>query len=195
MRTRSPLLILACAFALSSWTLTLRAQTNASPSEPSHEKDKKHGLELRISDEDELPKDIADKLTSDQLYQLMLQRAQHPNSDIPGQVPLIVAIVFGCPVAIVAIILYYRHRKNRLLHDTLAKAIEKGAPIPPELLAPDKPRKSDLRRGLTLVAIGVGVTIFFVAEREDAWGLGMIPLLIGIGYLIAWKLEQKKQMQ
>ena len=149
---------------------------------------------IQIDGSDDEGDALSNQLTADQVFQLEKIRAT--KGEIPGHAPLIVAIVFGCPVAIVAILLFYRYRKNVLLHRTLAAMIEKGTPIPPGLLADEKEKKaprSDLRRGVMLTAIGAGLAIFFLAQKEDAWGLGMIPLLIGAGYLIMWRLEQKKQ--
>src|SRR5258706_2251251 len=42
---------------------------------------------------------------------------------------------FRSPVIILALFFYFRHRRNRMLHDTLRAMVEKGVPIPPELLA------------------------------------------------------------
>ena len=185
--------------AVLSLTLATGALADEPSSEPSSNappaEHKAHGMRVNISTDDEeaVPKEVADKLSPEQLFKLMALREER-HRDVPGAAPLIVAIVFGMPVAIVALVLVYRYRKNAMLHRTLAAMIDKGVPIPPELLQPDKPRKSDLRRGLTLIAAGAGLVVFFIADKDyDAWGLGLIPLLIGVGYLIAWKLEEKKQ--
>jgi hypothetical protein len=186
-------------------TLSLTLATAALADEPSVEpssnappvEQKEHSVGIKIStdDEDAIPKNIADKLTSDQLFQLMQTRLQqHP--DVPTLAPVIVAITFGCPVVIVAVVLIYRYRKNVMLHRTLAAMIDKGVSIPPELLQPERPDrapKSDLRRGLTLMGVGAGLIVFFAFSARNAIGIGFIPLLMGVGYLIAWKLEQKKQ--
>lgn len=138
----------------------------------------------------EIPKEIVEKLNADQLYELM-QIKMDKSADVPMLVPVIVGIVFACPVAIVAVILWYRHRRNAMLHKTLAAMIDKGVPIPPELLHPEQPRRSDLRRGVILIALGLGIVVFFLGQKDNAWGLGFIPLLIGVGYLITWKMEQR----
>jgi hypothetical protein len=49
-----------------------------------------------------------------------------------------------------------------------------------------------MRRGVVLMAIGLGIMVFFGAVSgwsEGVWALGMIPFLIGAGYLTVWKLE------
>jgi hypothetical protein len=103
--------------------------------------------------------------------------------------------IFGAPVLIVAVILYFGFSKTRMQHRTIRMLAEKGQPIPPGLLAPPTPAvklRSDMRRGVVLTMIGIGVMLFLGAVNEwegGAWSLGLIPFLIGAGYLIVWKLE------
>jgi hypothetical protein len=184
-------LIATLGLALATATLAQEPESNAPSAE---QKGHRVGIKISTDDENAIPKEVADKLTPDQLFQLMQTRMQQP--EVPSLAPLIVAIVFGCPVAIVAVVLIYRYRKNVMLHRTIAAMIDKGVPIPPELLQPARPAptpKSDLRRALVLMGVGVGLIFFFVFAEREAIGIGFIPLLIGVGYLIAWKLEQKKQ--
>src|SRR5687768_7798376 len=117
----------------------------------------------------------------------------------------ILLIVFGCPVAIVGLVAYFRARKQNQLHDTLRVMIEKGVPIPPELLRPpitagevseadkddDDPRTA-LRQGLFLIALGLGICIWLFIKSSDSWGLGFIPLLIGLSFLAEWRIEKAK---
>jgi hypothetical protein len=119
--------------------------------------------------------------------------------DIPAMVlPLVVVVflaVFGAPVLIVAVIMYFGFSKNRMMHRTVRMMVEKGQPVPPALLAPPPPaqrQRSDMRRGVVLVMVGVGLMVFFAAENDwegGSWALGIIPFLIGVGYLLVWKLE------
>ena len=121
------------------------------------------------------------------------------SEDIPAFVIPIVAItmftIFGAPVLIVAFIMYFGFSKSRMQHRTIRMLAEKGQPIPPELLAPPTPavrKRSDVRRGVVLAMIGVGMMLFFGATTEwegGSWTLGLIPFLIGAGYLVVWKLE------
>jgi len=144
-----------------------------------------------------IPQEIVDKLSPEQvfeLYQMEIQKAQGGVKSIPALAAVITGIVFACPVLVVAVVMIFRLRRQAMLHKTLDAMIEKGVPIPPELLAHEQPRRpSDLRRGIVLVATGFGVAAFLILDKDKAWGLGLIPLLIGIGYLIVWKLDQRKQ--
>jgi hypothetical protein len=121
--------------------------------------------------------------------------------EIPGIVVPIVAItlltVFGAPVLIVGLIMYFSFSKSRALHRTVRMMVEKGQPVPEALLNPPpaQRQRSDLRRGVVLSMIGVGVMAFLGAASDwegGAWTLGLIPFLIGVGYLLVWKLDTKK---
>jgi hypothetical protein len=122
------------------------------------------------------------------------------SGDIPEQVFPIVGItmltVFGMPVLIVGVIMLMNYLKARSLHRTVQTMVEKGQPVPAALLAPPAvPRvRSDLRRGIILVMVGLGIAVFFAATDwgDSSWSFGAIPFLIGVGYLIVWKLEKKK---
>jgi hypothetical protein len=102
-------------------------------------------------------------------------------------------VSFGLPVMLVAIILYYKHRRQRMTHDTIVTLAEKGLPIPPELLEPPEPKRSSdagLRGGLVLVALGIALGIF-LREVHGPWSIGLIPGLMGVALLIAWKIEAR----
>jgi hypothetical protein len=130
----------------------------------------------------------------------------HGDDDIPGKVLPIAIIsvlaVFGFPVAIVAVIMFSSWARTRSLHRTVRMMVEKGQPVPPELLsspaaAPVIVRPwYDLRRGIVLVSVGVGVVMFFGISAgwdNGVWALGLIPGLIGLGYLLAWRLAYRDE--
>src|SRR5215471_18805641 len=117
-------------------------------------------------------------------------------------VPIVAIVffsIFGAPVLIVAVILYFGFSKSRMQHRTIRMLAEKGQPIPAVLMAPPAPavrQRSDMRRGVVLTMIGIGVMLFLGAVNDwegGVWSLGLIPLLIGAGYLIVWKLEGGKK--
>lgn len=102
---------------------------------------------------------------------------------------LVVAVVIG-----LVLLAYYRVAVLR--HQTLQAMVEKGMQIPAELLdqAARPGRASrDQRRGILLVCTGVGIALFLLADSgpEEAM-LGMIPALIGVGYLIVARIEARR---
>ena len=102
----------------------------------------------------------------------------------------IVAITFGClvPLLMAWLILWYGAKRHALVYQTALKLAESGQPIPVELFrAPDELR-GDLRRGVVLLMIGVGLSIA-LNEISIPWTFGLIPTLMGVGYLLVWKIE------
>ena len=102
--------------------------------------------------------------------------------------------IFGMPVLIVAVILFFSFSKNRAMHKTVRMMVEKGQPVPEALLNPPPVvrQRSDLRRGVKWVLVGIAVMIFFGACNDwdgGAWSIGIIPFMIGVGYLIFWRLD------
>jgi len=114
-------------------------------------------------------------------------------------VGIVFVTLFGAPVLIVAVIMYFGFSKNRMMHRTIRLMVEKGQPVPPALLAPPPSvrQRSDMRRGVVLVMVGLGLMLFLGAVNEwegGAWAVGIIPFLIGAGYLLVWKLEGRKDI-
>ena len=100
-------------------------------------------------------------------------------------------VAFGLPLALVVVILVFKHRKLRMTHDTIARLSEKGLPVPPELLEAPRRGQSGLRAGLVLVALGLAIGIFF-AQTGVPWSIGLIPGLMGAALLIAWGIERRQ---
>ena len=110
---------------------------------------------------------------------------------------IIFTTLFGAPVLVVAAIMFFSYLKSRSLHRTVRTMVEKGEPVPAALFAPPPVvrARSDMRRGVVLIMVGFGVMIFFGAMSEwegGSWAFGIIPFLIGAGYLLVWKLEGPK---
>jgi hypothetical protein len=129
---------------------------------------------------------------------------------------MITGIVFwGVVAAIIIAPIYFKHRDRQRLHDTLRIAFEKGQPLPPELItalqsniAPRRPStpESDLRRAVVLIAVGLGFCglgyglwyglmsvndiAAYVSGGATA-GVGAIPGLIGVAYLVLWATRRK----
>jgi hypothetical protein len=149
------------------------------------------------------PSHKSEELTGDQIAQIVKKATAANRRPSPEILIPIVAILasFGFPVLIVGIFYYSRFRKDKMLHETLRTMIDKGVSIPPELLKPAeaerKPRqRNDLRSGMILVAVGIGLVVMLnTAHNKTMSGVGFIPLLIGVAFLIVWKLDRKKSEQ
>jgi hypothetical protein len=113
-------------------------------------------------------------------------------------VAIVFLSIFGAPVLIVIMIGLFALLVSRMRQRTIRMMVEKGQPVPAELLAPHTKavrQRSDVRRGVIWAMVGLGAMIFLGAVNDwegGAWSIGLIPFLIGLGYLIVWKLEGKK---
>jgi len=109
-----------------------------------------------------------------------------------GELIGLVAVILGMGVPLGALYTYYRVRKLRS-EERLA-AIARGAAIPvePELNQAARSR----RAGILLVsgALGYILTFGLIAQIQadrDVWTaavFGIIPLAVGIGFFVDWKL-------
>jgi len=105
----------------------------------------------------------------------------------------IVAILM--PIAFVALIAFFVHRMQVDKHATIVGLLEKGLPVPKELLSPPRREGSPLMRALTLIGVGVGVSAFLGAMfglAHGLWASGLIPLAIGVAQLVAIRLERRR---
>lgn len=119
-----------------------------------------------------------------------------PDSPWEAWVAIIaITFTFGTPVLVVALVLAYRMRKRKMLHQIIQDLIAAGQPIPPELLTSSgakavPPPHADRRRGIILITVGLGIVAYQIAEH-DSWGFGLIPLTIGVGYLLTAKFAPR----
>ena len=96
------------------------------------------------------------------------------------------------PLGIAAIALNFAWKYQERKHKTIVDLLEKGLPVPRELLRAPQRSGSPLMRALTLVGAGVGTCGFLGAMFKwdhGLWAAGLIPLAIGVAQLIAIRLE------
>lgn len=117
---------------------------------------------------------------------------------------LIPATVMLAPVAILMIFLRYRSSLAKERYRTLVHLAEKGVDLPPDLLVEPNGTVADRRRALVLIGGGLGLMAMFavlpfeVNEGErvaSLWGLGLLPLMTGLGYLASWWLNRRDEMR
>jgi hypothetical protein len=108
-----------------------------------------------------------------------------------------VILIFGAPIIVVLASLRARTNRQKLINDLVLKLAEKGQPIPPELFQEHKQERSRGQRGgIIWAAVGVGLVIFGAFDQDsDLMGIGFIPLMIGLGFFLANRLEQKQDLK
>lgn len=113
---------------------------------------------------------------------------------------IIPLVLFLGPTLIVLIFLRYRYLQAQARYGTLLQLAEKGVDLSPQLLLEPKGEFSERRRALVLMSAGIGLMAMFMAlpghfdnglDVSSLWGLGLLPLMIGLGYLASWWLNQR----
>ena len=119
-------------------------------------------------------------------------------------IEVMIPIVMFIAIAVVlCLYFYWRHRTSQSVQETVRTAIEQGQQLTPEILERlgQTPRRAksenaDLRRGVILISVGLGIAAF-VAWSGELHGPAMLPLaigslptLIGIAYLGLWRFDK-----
>lgn len=110
-------------------------------------------------------------------------------------IPLITMLA---PILIVSTVMRYRYRQTQARYNVLLQLADKGVDLPEQLLLEHHTAFCERRRALTLISAGIGLIAMFLAlpfRFDDGgsvgqlWGLGLLPLMIGLGYLASWWLN------
>ena len=113
---------------------------------------------------------------------------------------LIPLVVMAAPVLIVLTVLRYRYRQTQARYQALMQLADKGVELPPELLVGPQIAYSERRRALVLISGGIGVMLTLLVlpgefdnghSVRELWGLGLLPLTTGLGYLASWWLNRR----
>jgi len=94
---------------------------------------------------------------------------------------------------LISIPFYFNHKKIKERQLIISNLIEKGHEIPKELLArPSVNYRSDFHKGVILIALGTSIVIVLLSVKieNNYWTIGLIPMFIGIAYLISFKFDK-----
>ena len=114
------------------------------------------------------------------------------------------AVVMLTPIAILVIFLRYRTELTKERYRTLLQLAEKGVELPHDLMAEPRASDADRRRALVLISGGLGLMAVFLAlpfelhsgqRIASLWGLGLLPLMTGLGYFASWWLNRRDDMR
>jgi hypothetical protein len=112
-------------------------------------------------------------------------------------IPLVVMLA---PVLIVLLVLRYRYRQTQARYRTLLQLADKGVELPSQLLLEPHVGYCERRRALVLIGAGLGLMAMCLALPGQLgngvgigrlWGIGLLPLMVGLGYLASWWLNRR----
>jgi hypothetical protein len=118
--------------------------------------------------------------------------------------------IFVAPLLLLGFFVYIWGRVRTERYLTIREHVQRGLPLPPELThgqspsqlpgnppssistpayyySPRDSARRDLRRGINLTATGTALCVTFhvVWPHTSTWAWGLIPWLIGVGYIIS----------
>ena len=118
------------------------------------------------------------------------------------QVEILLPIMMAlAPTLIVLIVLFFRHQQTQARYRALMYLADKGVELPMQLLAEPRIGFCERRRALVLISIGLGLIAMLSAlpmhdenghGANELWGLGLLPLITGLGYLASWWLNHRE---
>ena len=137
---------------------------------------------------------------------------------IAGLVFVVTFLVFLTPILVIALVIWYKMRKNRMLNETMLRLAEKGVVPPAEAFeavsgsranpmssspstAPlyeqakavrQKAVWSDLRKGVILGAVGLGFTFYSMLDDGSPNFVGLVLLFVGLAYIVLWYFEERQ---
>ena len=95
-----------------------------------------------------------------------------------------IIMIFGLPILIVALVLYFRHKNKQAKYKLAAEALAAGKEVPKELfeenLASPKHNNETLTKGIQNICLGLGLGVFL-------WLLTNVAAIAAIGFIIFCK--------
>ena len=95
-----------------------------------------------------------------------------------------IIMIFGLPILIVALVLYFRHKNKQAKYKLAAEALAAGKEVPKELFeenqASPKHNNETLTKGIQNICLGLGLGVFL-------WLLTNVAAIAAIGFIIFCK--------
>lgn len=108
--------------------------------------------------------------------------------------------IIALPAVLLALALRHIRLQTDARYRTLLELADKGVELPWDLLRDPQRANADRRRGIVLICGGIGIMLTLSAlpafdsdgvRLGDLWGIGVLPLALGLGYLGNWYLERR----
>ena len=138
---------------------------------------------------------VQDRITAEKFA---FDPSKFMESVMPSELTMTIGtiLLFAFILSLLAIPFYFNLKKSKGRQQIINSLIEKDKEIPKELLLiTSKTGRSDFHKGIILIALGLSVSIVLMVLKipNNYWTIGLIPMFIGIGYLISFKFDSSSK--
>jgi len=116
---------------------------------------------------------------------------------VTNEIAVMIPIVSVLAIAgSICLSVYLKFRSRVAVQETIRAAIAHGQALTPDLIEqlgePPRTPHTDLRRGVVLIAVGLGIAAFGATlDEEEAVrpliAIGAVPFLLGVAFLGLWR--------
>ena len=162
-------------------------------------KTKSMAIKFNASDETEVA--AFKKMSGPEISAYLKAKVRHAPANREDN--LVPVVLFSTVPICLFFLFFFRFRTNREKQITLRAMVESGAQIPAEMFMTGSKKDTnlkdrDLRRGFVFSLSSIGFMIFLKiidGAPDGLWALGLVPFLLGIGYLLSAKLTGNESRQ
>ena len=110
---------------------------------------------------------------------------------------LSIIMVFGLPIFIVALVLYFGYKNKQAKYKLASEALAAGKEIPENLFKanPKKENNDTLTKGIKNVFLGIGIGVFLwvLTSEEGIAAIGFLIFCIGLGQVVTAYATRPKE--
>ena len=108
-----------------------------------------------------------------------------------------IIMVFGLPIFIVALVLYFGYKNKQAKYKLASEALAAGKEIPENLFKanPKKENNDTLTKGIKNVFLGIGIGVFLwvLTSEEGIAAIGFLIFCIGLGQVVTAYVTRPKE--
>ena len=108
-----------------------------------------------------------------------------------------IIMVFGLPIFIVALVLYFAYKNKQAKYRLASEALAAGKEIPENLFKanPKKENNDTLTKGIKNVFLGIGLGVFLwvLTSEEGIAAIGFLIFCIGLGQVVTAYATRPKE--